>query len=107
MRAAFLAPVVIAMLIGPALATMPTLTATPSSRTLQSCQQWAANQDDDAKAMWGLLESGSVNEDVASLRLTLSCLGDTPPAIVGFGSSAGAAQAFCKTHRRAQICAHN
>jgi len=107
MRAAFLAPVIVALLAGPALATMPKLTATPSSRTLASCQQWAASQDDDAKEMWGLLESGSVNGDVALLRLTLTCLGDIPPPIVEFGSSAGAAQAFCKAHRRAQICNQN
>lgn len=104
MRALALAPVVVAMLAGPAAATMPRLTATPSAPTLESCQRWAAGQDEEAKEMWGLLESGKVSGDVATLRLALSCLGDPPPAIVGFGSSAGAADAFCKSHRRAPIC---
>lgn len=104
MRAAVLVPVVVALMAGPALATMPRLTATPASPTLQSCQRWAADQDDDAKEMWGLLESGAVSAEVAAMRLTLSCLGDATPAIVGVGSSAGAAEAFCRTHRRAEIC---
>lgn len=88
-----------------ALATMPALTALPSPATLQSCQAWATGQSDDAFDMWGVMESGKNSKDVAALRLTLTCLGDTPPAIVGFGSSAGGDAAFCKTHRRAAVCA--
>ena len=86
-------------------ATMPALTALPSPATLQSCQAWATGQSDDAFDMWGIMESGKNSKDVAALRLTLTCLGDAPPAIVGFGSSAGGDAAFCKTHRRAAVCA--
>lgn len=88
-----------------ALATMPALTALPAPATLQSCQAWATGQSADAFDMWGVMESGKNSKDVATLRLTLTCLGDRPPAIVGFGSSAGGDAAFCKTHRRAAICA--
>jgi hypothetical protein len=105
MRSLILATGIVVMLAGPAEATMPKLTPLPAVVTLQSCQQWAKDQDEDARYMWGQLESGKVSEDVAQLRLALSCLGDTPPPIVGFGSSAGAAREFCKTHRRAPICA--
>jgi len=107
MRALILGPIVITMLEGPAVATVPNLTPLPAVTTLQNCQQWAKDQDEDVRYMWGQLESGKVSEDVAQLRLTLSCLGDSPPPIVGFGSSAGAAREFCKTHRRAQICAQS
>lgn len=88
-----------------ALATMPALTALPAPATLQSCQAWATAQSEDAFDMWGVMESGKNSKDVAALRLTLTCLGDTPPTIVGFGSSAGSDAAFCKTHRRAAVCA--
>lgn len=101
----FLIATAVAM-IGPsgALAMMPSLTEFPVIRTGESCQKWAAVQDEDAIAMWGLLESGKTSEDVGKLRLALSCLGDRPPEIVGFGSSVGVADQYCRTHARMPVC---
>lgn len=87
-----------------ALAMMPSLTEFPSSRTMESCQRWAAAQDEDAITMWGLLESGKSSDDVGKLRLALSCLGDRPPEIINFGSSIGAADQYCRAHARVPIC---
>lgn len=85
-------------------ATMPPLTEKPTSPTIASCLKWADVQDDDAIYMWGIQESGKSSRDVAVLRLALSCLGDKPPEIVGFGSSVGFDTAYCKKHRNAQVC---
>ncbi|WP_267361479.1 MULTISPECIES: hypothetical protein [unclassified Methylobacterium] len=89
---------------GGAQAMMPSLTDLPRDRTMLTCQQWATSQDEEAIYMWGLLESGKTSEDVGRLRLALSCLGDRPPEIVGFGSSVGAADQFCKTRPRVPVC---
>ena len=89
---------------GGAQAMMPSLTDLPRDRTMLPCQQWATSQDEEAIYMWGLLESGKTSEDVGRLRLALFCVGDRPPDIVGFGSSVGAADQFCKTRPRAPIC---
>lgn len=35
-------------------ATMPALSATPNPPTLGACQKWAAAQDEDTIAMWGI-----------------------------------------------------
>ena len=92
------------MLATAAQATMPMLTPAPKVPTLKSCQKWAAGQDEDPIAMWGIREDGSSSSDIAVLRLTLFCLGDTPPEIVGFGSSAGFDQAYCEKHPNIQLC---
>jgi hypothetical protein len=83
---------------------MPLLTPKPNPASAETCQKWAASQDDDAIEMWGIQENGSSSRDIALLRLALSCLGDRPPEIVGFGSSAGFDASYCKKHRGAPIC---
>lgn len=85
-------------------ATMPRLTPLPKSPTIEACRAWAAVQDDDATTMWGLLPDGNGTDEVGKLRLTLHCLGDATPDIVGFGSSAGGDAAYCKRHPRVAIC---
>lgn len=80
------------------------LTDLPASKSAQSCQKWAAEQDEDAVAMWGLMENGKNSDDVAKLRLALYCLGDRPPDIINVASSVGAAQQFCRTHARTRLC---
>lgn len=87
-----------------AFATMPPLTEKPSKPSLAVCQKWAKKQDEDAVYMWGLQESGKSSPVFAQLRLTLYCLGDTPPEIVGFGSSAGFNQSYCERHSDATAC---
>lgn len=99
-----LAAVILAAVIAPAMANMPMLTPLPSPATAEACQQWAAAQNEDARAMWGVMESGKYLPEVGVLRLSLNCLGDKPPAIVGFGSSAGADAAYCKANPRTPIC---
>lgn len=90
--------------VGPVFAAMPGLSAFPKSRTLASCAAWAGIQGDDAIAMWGTQEVGGSSQDLAISRLTTTCLGDAAPEIVGFYSSAGAADAFCAKHKDAGIC---
>jgi hypothetical protein len=85
-------------------ATMPLLTDKPTSPTSATCLKWATNQDDDAIHMWGIQENGKSSRDIALLRLALSCLGDKPPEIVGFGSSIGFDTEYCRKHRNAPIC---
>lgn len=99
-----LAALALVVAAGEAQAMMPSLTDLPRDRTMLTCQQWATSQDEEAIYMWGLLESGKTSEDVGRLRLALSCLGDRPPEIVGFGSSVGAADQFCKTRPRVPVC---
>lgn len=85
-------------------ASMPMLTPLPAPATLEACQRWAATQGEEAREMWGVMESGKYLPDVGTLRLSLMCLGDKPPAIVGFGSSAGGDATYCKANPRAPIC---
>ncbi|MBN6824129.1 hypothetical protein JRF84_31680 [Methylobacterium organophilum] len=99
-----LAAAIIASGTVPALATMPRLTPLPKSPTVEACRTWAAAQDGDARDMWGILPNGEGTEEVGSLRLTLYCLGDPTPDVVGFGSSAGGVAAYCKRHPRVAIC---
>ncbi len=88
----------------PAHAAMPTLTALPAARTPDTCLAWATKQDAEAREIWGTRESGNASDEVAVMRLTLSCLGDPAPEIVGFHSSAGAGQAYCRKRPGAPIC---
>ena len=90
--------------LAPAWAMMPSLTDQPRPATLQSCQKWAASQDEEARYLWGLLENGKFSTDVGVLRLALVCLGDTVPDIVTFSSSVGSADQYCRSHPRVQIC---
>lgn len=99
-----LAAAILAAAVTPSAASMPRLTPLPSPATLDACQRWASAQDEDALAMWGIMESGQTVRDVGTLRLSLMCLGDRPPAIVGFGSSAGGDAAYCKANPRTPIC---
>lgn len=100
---AFTAAAIIAYSSG-AWANMPPLTSRPRLVDMQSCQEWAASQDEDAIYMWGLQESGRTSTDVGKLRLTLYCLGDSRPEITTFSSSAASGQRYCKTHSQASIC---
>lgn len=93
------------VMASPAWATiMPTLTPFPQHRDFKACQGWAAQQDEDTTDMWGTQASGQSDKDVALARLTLNCTGDEQPQIVGFYSSAGAADLFCRTHKGTLIC---
>jgi hypothetical protein len=85
-------------------ATMPSLSPKPPVRSLSACQGWAAKQSDDAIEMWGILEHGSTSRDIAVGRLTRSCMGGPAPEIVGFGSSAGFNQEYCRKHQASKIC---
>ncbi len=99
-----LAAVILVIATVPAMANMPMLTPLPSLPTAETCQQWAAAQGEEAREMWGVMESGKYLPEVGTLRLALMCLGDKPPAIVGFGSSAGGDAAYCKANPRTAIC---
>jgi len=68
--------------------------------------KWAADQDDDALYMWGMRDAGGSSSEVAVLRLALSCFGEGKPDIVGFGSSVGFNDAYCKAHPKKEICAN-
>jgi hypothetical protein len=87
-------------------ATMPLLTAEPKPATPDACRAWASSQDEDAIELWGIEEDGTSSPEVAVQRLYLSCLGQQPPEIVGFGSSVGFNEAYCKKHPKQKICAH-
>ena len=85
-------------------ATMPTLTPEPKPGTPKACNEWAANQDSDAIEMWGIQENGNTSRDVGLRQLSLYCLGQSPPEIVGFRSSVEFDEAYCKTHPKFKIC---
>jgi len=87
-----------------AYATMPMLTPKPTNLTQGECNTWAANQVEDAVFMWGLQSNGESSRKVALKRLTDSCMGRPIPDIVGFGSSAGFDDTYCKKHRAEKIC---
>lgn len=86
------------------LANMPVLTGKPTPATLDACLKWASIQNEDAQYMWGLTESGQTSTGLGTLRLALSCMGEKPPEIVSFGSSVGAADAYCKKHSQQPVC---
>ena len=77
----------------------------PKTPTLESCHAWAASQHEQATLkMWGRIKNGKSSLHIAVLRLTLSCLGDDPPSIIFFGSSAGFNDRFCTDKRAEPIC---
>ena len=85
-------------------ATMPQLTPAPENRSLLTCREWAARQDDDATEMWGIQEDGTSSLSIALDRLTRSCMGQPAPEIVGFGSSAAFDDAYCAKHPTIKLC---
>jgi hypothetical protein len=85
-------------------ATMPTLSDKPEPATLSACQIWAQKQGEDVFDMWGVEEKGGSSRDLAVSRLISYCLGDQPPEIVGFGSSVGFDDDYCKRHPKAALC---
>lgn len=104
MRTALFALAITVATAAPALATMPMLTERPKVGDAEACRTWAARQSEDAFDMWGIQESGKSSRDVAILRLSLVCLGDPQPEIVGFGSSVGFNDAYCRKHKRTEVC---
>ena len=85
-------------------ATMPRLTPKPTNPSPGACKAWAENQDDDAMEMWGIQEDGSNSRAAAIDRLARSCMGQHLPEIVGFGSSAGFNQSYCRKHPTVKVC---
>jgi hypothetical protein len=93
----------------PALATMPSLSDPPKTRTPQACKAWARHEafvNEDAREMWGTLDTGETDPKVAVDRLTDDCLGKPVPDIVYFGSSAGFAETYCQKHKQQKICSN-
>ena len=109
MRKTYLVAVLWMMLVpaAPASATMPALGEMPSRRTDDACWSWAERQiagDEDVATMWGLRETGDSDPRVAARRLSDYCVGKPVPEIVYFYSSAGTADAYCRSHTREKIC---
>ncbi|MCH4560968.1 hypothetical protein [Mesorhizobium jarvisii] len=96
----------VVILAGPAQASMPVLTPAPNPATAATCTHWAVQQDEDTLYMWGTTESGVSSKDKAIQRLIGFCLGRKVPDIVGWGSSVGFDEVYCKKHVRAPICAN-
>lgn len=94
------------LLTAPANATMPPLSDMPDRRTDEACWSWAEKQiaDEDVATMWGLRETGDSDPKVAARRLADYCVGKPVPEIVYFYSSAGVADAYCRSHGREKIC---
>lgn len=90
-----------------AFATMPVLSAFPREKTLASCRAWASIQDEDAVYTWSIQESGERPQAVGLDRLTQYCLRGESPEIVGYDTSAGAAESYCVKHSSAAICKKN
>ena len=88
----------------PASATMPELTQRPKQASAAACKAWAAKQDDEAIYMWGFREDGSSSRTLAMQRLMRECMGGPKPEIVGFGSSMGFDEAYCRKHPNTGIC---
>lgn len=88
----------------PAAAAMPSLSSLPGARTVEACQGWATSQSEDAREMWGMLPTGEGSAPIGTMRLTLHCLGDAKPEIVGVGSSVGYDEAFCRRHPATPLC---
>jgi TPR repeat protein len=87
-----------------AFGTMPTLSEMPAARTPAKCSTWAASQDEDALAMWGIQSTGKSSELTAIDRLARFCMGEKKPDIVGFGSSVGFDDQYCLRHKSEQVC---
>lgn len=87
-----------------AFATMPPLTDMPNGKSVAVCLQWAKEQDEDSLYMWGTQDSGANSQAVAIDRLARYCIDGSQPEIVGFGSSAGFDEAYCRKHSRSAIC---
>jgi hypothetical protein len=104
---AFIAALSAALLLtnSEARATMPPLTNKPEITSLAACRAWAVQQSTEAIQMWGIQEDGTRSRPVAIDRLTMSCMGQESPEIVGFGSSIGFDQDYCGKHRTFKICA--
>src|SRR5690242_9827362 len=87
------------------LATMPPLTEKPHKRTDENCWAWAEKQagDEEVAYMWGILDTGNSDPEVAVRRLAESCLGKPTPEIVGFGSSVGFDDSYCRRYPRQMI----
>jgi hypothetical protein len=104
MEIRLLAVVLLSMLSHRALATMPTLTSMPKAASPGACEKWAGRQNADAIEMWGIQENGRSSREEALRRLTLSCRGKASPEIVGFGSSVGFDEMYCRKHPEVEIC---
>ncbi|WP_375789400.1 hypothetical protein ACE10Z_19800 [Bradyrhizobium sp. Pha-3] len=102
--AALAALISLTICTGTASATMPNLSQKPSQPSQATCLKWAQSQNSDALETWGTAEDGTSSRDVGVMRLTLYCLGDGVPVIVGATSSAGAMAAYCTEHASAGIC---
>ena len=87
-----------------AYATMPLLTERPNQPSPTACKAWAAEQDDDAIEMWGIQEDGRSSPSVALDRLSRNCMGDPKPEIVGFHSSIGFNDSYCRKYPTTKIC---
>lgn len=85
-------------------ATMPMLTEAPKRPTAAACGKWAAEQSDDALEMWGIQPNGKTSNSIALDRLKRSCMGESRPGIVGFGSSVGFDDAYCEKHAKEHLC---
>lgn len=106
MKKTLLALATLATIAVPAWATMPLLDDMPSRRTDEACWAWAEQQaeNEDVAFMWGTLDDGNTDRAVAKRRLADHCLGKPKPEIVGFGSSVGFDQDYCRRHPRQKIC---
>jgi hypothetical protein len=87
-----------------AVATIPRLTDGPNPSSITACKQWAAQQSGDAIDMWGIQEDGSSSRTVSLDRLARHCVGEPAPEIVGFGSSAGFNETYCKKFPTIKLC---
>ncbi|HZP09218.1 hypothetical protein, partial [Methyloceanibacter sp.] len=56
--------------------------------------------------MWSTQEDGTHPPEVGLNRLTLYCMGQDRPEIVGFGSSIGFDTAYCDRHPGIKLCEH-
>ena len=102
--ATFLALLICILLPSIAHANTPLLTPKPKKPSQAACREWAAKQDDDAIEMWGTQEDGTSSRISALDRLARSCMGQRPPEIIGFGSSAGFDDEYCKRHPKFKLC---
>src|SRR3954470_22592690 len=93
-----------ATMLGGAYATTPLLTERPNQISPTACKAWAAEQDDDAIEMWGIQQDGRSLPSVALDRLTRHCMGEPTPEIVGFNSSVGFNELYCRKYPTTKIC---
>ena len=85
-------------------ASMPELTVRPKVISSATCEAWAGSQKTEAKDMWGIKQDGTSSVAAAMTRLTRWCLSQKMPEIVGFGSSVGFDEAYCKNHPTIKLC---